>query len=230
MQTSRAATVSELQGLQMVRADLFRRIAARPHGDARDLLVIQAALRSGKVSLSKPVVALGVGATLGKVLENELGLRWVSHQAEDGSTELALIQGEPGRQTLAHYCFPISSVQKRIEEGRSLDLDGLYRALAELMAPAADAAQEEDWRRWGSTLVEALVPGDDDALLSEWLTGLALILERLVELCGGQSFLVDREGQIVAAAADPPIDWSQGMPDLALPQVGAGVHVSLVTR
>lgn len=52
MQTSRAVTVSELQGLQKVRADLFRRIEARPHGDRRDLLVLQDALRGGKVSLS----------------------------------------------------------------------------------------------------------------------------------------------------------------------------------
>lgn len=95
-------------------------------------------------------------------------------------------------------------------EGRFIDLDGLFQVLAEVMRPSFVAGQAEDWRQWSLSLAQSLVPGDDEALIRGWIEGLMMIMERLVEVCGGQAFLVDRDGQIVAAASDPPIDWSAG--------------------
>ena len=87
---------------------------------AGKLAVVNAILKSGWVEPHETVKLQCLGVAFGDALAQDLGLRWVTVEDEEGTDPALIYDGQ------SITVFPLTSISKRIERGETVDVYNLF--------------------------------------------------------------------------------------------------------
>lgn len=104
---------------------------------AEKLRLLQAILDAGWIESTETAKLQCLGITLGDALVQELGMKWVMVEDEDGRDPAIRL---PGTTVIL---FPLTMISKRVERGEAVDVADLFARVA---ARARELAQNPDYR------------------------------------------------------------------------------------
>ncbi len=113
--------------------DLTRtKLGLQIHGDKRDIETLQRVIHRGLVKLDNESMQQALGAVLGNVMVNELGLEWKHYVDRYGRSRAACAP------ETEECLFPITMLSRRMKVGLMPDVDKVYTestALIEHLLP-----------------------------------------------------------------------------------------------
>lgn len=123
-QTTREQTDEEIARLEVQRKWVREHYEHNPEAAyatvSAKLAVVNTVLESGWVGSNETVKLQCLGVAFGDALAQELGLRWVTVEDEDGTDPALIYDGQ------SIVVFPLTSISKRIERGETVDVYNLF--------------------------------------------------------------------------------------------------------
>ena len=132
--------VEDMNSEEIARLDAQRswvREHYEPHARAKydtidgKLALLDEILRNGWIQASETVKLQSLGITFGDALAQKLGLRWVTVEDEYGRDPALKLDGT------SILTFPLTSISKRIEQGMSVEVYGLFESACTAIQQAA---------------------------------------------------------------------------------------------
>lgn len=122
--------VNQLNAQERVIDQLARRyLGAQVHRDQRDIDMLQRIADRKIVKQSETAKLQALGVVLGKLLEKELKLQWMSYEDEIGYSRALCV---PNTQ---HCLFPITMLSRRMEVGLNVDVQKIYDNAVNIIDP-----------------------------------------------------------------------------------------------
>lgn len=110
--------------------DLARReLGVQVHGNKSDLDLLQRIINRGLIPKEERQMLQAMGAVLGNVLQQELGMNWMEYEDKLGKSRALCV-----KDTM-HCLFPITMLSRRMEVGLLPNVQQLFDYCVELMTP-----------------------------------------------------------------------------------------------
>ncbi len=104
-------------------------LGAQVRNSKDDLQLLQRIVNRGLIGKDERLKLQAMGAVLGNLLVQELGLKWMVYEDEMGRSRAVCVE-----QT-EHCLFPVTMLSRRMEVGIMVNVRDIYDNAAEIIAP-----------------------------------------------------------------------------------------------
>lgn len=122
--------VNQLNAQESVIDQLARRyLGTEVHRDQRDLDMLQRLADRKIIKQDETAKLQAMGVVLGKLLEQNLKLEWMSYEDEVGYSRALCVPGT------RHCLFPVTMLSRRMEVGLNVDVKKIYNNAVSIIDP-----------------------------------------------------------------------------------------------